>query len=54
MSTFIDGKELSATEFLRYMRSEEAAGNREYRGQPLVRIGDVLVTAETAAELEIA
>lgn len=51
MSTYLDGRELTATEFLALMRSEELAGNREYRGKPLVRIGDVLMTAETAAEI---
>jgi hypothetical protein len=51
MATFLDGKELTRAEFIAFMRSEEAAGNREYQGKPLVRVGDVLMTQETAAEI---
>jgi hypothetical protein len=55
--TFIDGAEMSASQFLRFMREEEAEGNREYdrdryAGQQLVRLADVYVTPETALAIE--
>lgn len=53
MSTFLDGAEMTATQFLRFMRNLEAEGNREYdRYAGLVRIGDAYVTPETAREIE--
>lgn len=53
----MDGKELTASEFLALMRSEEMAGNREYdrekyNGKDLVLVGGVVwVDEETAKEL---
>lgn len=54
MANFIDGAEMTHAQWVRAMRHLEDEGNREYCGRPLVRIGDVLVTAETAADLEVA
>jgi hypothetical protein len=53
----MDGKELSAAEFFALMRSEEKAGDEEYRrlsmaGKPLVLVGGVVwVDEETAREI---
>jgi hypothetical protein len=49
----MDGKELTASEFLASMRSEELAGNEEWslERQGLIRMGDVYVTPETASEI---
>lgn len=57
MSTYLDGRELSAKEFLELMRSEELAGNSEYdrmRKQGLVLRDGIWMTRETAQELEAA
>jgi hypothetical protein len=51
----VDGRSLTDAEFIRYCVNDELEGERTpaqtYEGKALVRVGDVLMTQETAAEL---